>query len=427
MPTKSLKRIFNATVLVSALGYFVDMFDITLFGAVRSASLRALGLTDPAQILEQGIRLFNYQMGGMLVGGLLWGILGDKKGRVTVLYGSILMYSLANIANAFVTTVDQYAFMRLLAGIGLAGELGAAVTLVSESMSKEDRGYGTTIVATLGLCGSVAAALSGKYLAWNHAYLLGGGLGLALLASRLRMFDSGMFEVLKKKNVKMGDTSLLLKPARMVRYLASIAIGVPIYFITSILFTLSPELTADLNFTGPITAPDALLYGSIGLALGDLASGLFSQMIKSRRKTVALFLLIALALIGVYTHAYGFSPNMFYTVCFGLGLCAGYWAVLVTVAAEQFGTNIRSTVATSVPNFVRGSAILVSQTFLLLITRFSKIDSALILTGVCFGLAFVGLWILQETYGKNLDFVEVDGETSAESASAQPVTEAATN
>ncbi|MBI4060676.1 MAG: MFS transporter [Elusimicrobia bacterium] len=403
-----MRRLLNPTVLVAGLGYFVDMFDITLFGAVRTASLRALGIVDHARSLEIGIRLFNAQMIGMLLGGLLWGILGDKKGRVTVLYGSILLYSLANLANAFVTNVETYMFLRFLAGFGLAGELGAAVTLVSEGMSKEDRGYGTTIVATLGMGGSVAAALAGKYLAWNHAYFLGGVLGLLLLISRARLFDSGMFRSLREKKVPLGSVALLLRRERLPRYLAAIAVGVPIYFITGILLTLSPELTADMNLSAPVTAADALFYGSIGLAMGDMASGLLSQWMKSRKRAIALFLAAALALIQVYVNARGFSAPAFYAVCFGLGGCAGFWAVLVTTAAEQFGTNIRSTVATSVPNFVRGSAVLTATAFLALKDHFGQIGGLRILTFVCFGIAFAGLWVLEETYGKNLDYAESD-------------------
>lgn len=404
-----MKRFLDSTILVAALGYFVDLFDITLFGAVRTASLAALGVTDPARSLELGVRLFNCQMVGMLAGGLLWGILGDKKGRVAVLYGSILLYSLANLANAFVTSVETYMILRLLAGVGLAGELGAAVTLVSEKLSKEDRGYGTTIVAAVGMGGSVAAALAGKHLAWNHAYILGGMLGLLLLAARVRMLDSGMFQsAVKDKRARLGAVSLLLKAGRLPRYLASIAAGVPIYFITGILLTLAPELSTELDLRGRITAPDALFYGSIGLAAGDMASGLLSQLLKSRKKAIGLFLLAALGLTLAYTLARGASPAVFYALCLGLGFCAGFWAVLVTMAAEQFGTNIRSTVATSVPNFVRGSAVLVATAFVSLQGRFDKLHSVRLLAAACFALAFVGLWVLDETYGKDLDYIDSD-------------------
>lgn len=412
MSDSRLKRILTPTVLIAALGYFVDLFDITLFGVVRTASLKGLGITSNEDLIDIGVRLYNYQMGGMLIGGLLWGVIGDKKGRHIVLYSSIFMYSAANILNAFVTNVTQYEILRFLAGVGLAGELGAAVTMVSESLSKEDRGYATTLVATLGMLGSLCAALVGKYFDWSHAYLVGGGLGLLLLAARFKSFDSEMFKELQKKNIKRGNLKLLLEPKRALRYLSSVAVGVPIYFITAILLTLSPEVTASLNLTGPVTAADALIYGSIGLAFGDLASGLLSQKLKSRKKAIAIFLLLAMGTTFTYTQASGASPQFVLILCFLLGTAAGYWAVLVTTAAEQFGTDIRSTVATSVPNFVRGSGMIIASAFLILKNNLSIIQSVLVMAVAVFGLAFIALLVLKETYGKDLNFIEEDVENS---------------
>ncbi len=403
-------RILTPTVLIAALGYFVDLFDITLFGVVRVASLQAIGVTSMEDMISVGVRLYNYQMGGMLLGGIFWGILGDKKGRHTVLYSSILMYSLANLLNAFVTTVWQYEVLRFIAGVGLAGELGAAVTLVSESLSKEDRGYATTFIATLGMIGSLCAALVGKYFAWNHAYMIGGFLGLALLAARLKSFDSDMFKQLLNKKVERGNLKILFTPKRAIRYICSVAVGIPIYFITAILLTLAPEVTSELKLTGPVTAADALIYGSIGLALGDFASGLVSQWLKSRRKAIFIFLLIALIAIVVYTQAVGRSPQYIYWLCLILGTCAGYWAVLVTTAAEQFGTEIRSTVATSVPNFVRGSGMIIATSFLYLKPHFSVIQCVQIVGAVVFTIGFISLMILKETFGRDLDFIEADNK-----------------
>jgi putative MFS transporter len=401
-------RIMTPTVIIAALGYFVDMFDITLFGVVMLGSIQALGVTAIPEILSVGVKLYNYQMGGMLLGGIFWGILGDKKGRHVVLYSSILMYSLANILNAFVTTQGQYEFLRFLAGVGLAGELGAAVTMVAESLSKEDRGYATTLVATLGMIGSLCAALVGKFFPWNHAYLIGGCLGLVLLAARFKSFDSKMFKALQHKKIVRGDVTLLLKPKKALRYLCSVVVGIPIYFITAILLTMAPLVTGELKLTGVITAADALIYGSIGLAVGDLASGLLSQYMKSRKKAIALFLSIALVTMIVYTKSVGASPAFFHFLCFILGTCAGYWAVLVTAAAEQFGTDLRSTVATSVPNFVRGSGMIIASSFVALKDYFTILNTVLIIGGICFAMAFVALFILKETYGKDLDFLESD-------------------
>jgi MFS family permease len=406
MSQSRLKRILTPTVLIASLGYFVDMFDITLFGVVMLGSVKAMGVTTLDGMISTGVKLYNFQMSGMLLGGIFWGILGDKKGRHVVLYSSILMYSVANILNAFVTSTGQYEILRFLAGVGLAGELGAAVTMVAESLDKDDRGYATTLVATLGMIGSLCAALIGKYFAWNHAYLIGGILGLVLLAARLKSFDSEMFKALQHKKVVRGNIKLFFSPSRALRYLSSVAVGIPIYFITAILLTLAPLVTSELKLTGPVTAADALIWGSIGLAVGDLASGLLSQWLKSRKKAIAVFLGIALLTAILYTQSIGASPKFIYLLCFILGTCAGYWAVLVTTAAEQFGTDIRSTVATSVPNFVRGSGMIIASTFVYLKGHYTIIQSVQIIGAIVFLMGFGSLFILKETYGKDLDFLE---------------------
>jgi putative MFS transporter len=417
MDTARVKRLLTPTVIISALGYFVDMFDITLFGVVRVASMKALGVTTVEDMIQIGVKLFNWQMGGMLLGGIFWGILGDKKGRHTVLYSSILMYSVANILNGFVTEIWQYEALRFLAGVGLAGELGAAVTLVAESLNKEDRGLATTLIATLGMMGSLCAALVGKYFAWNHAYIVGGILGLILLAARFKSFDSEMFKKLKHSNVKRGNIKILFTPKRLKLYLSAVFVGVPIYFITAILMTMAPEVTSELKLQTPVTAADALIYGSIGLAVGDLASGLLSQWLRSRKKAIGAFLFTAIALILVYTHANGATDTFIYGLCFLLGTCAGYWAVLVTTAAEQFGTEIRSTVATTVPNFVRGSAMIIASSFLWIKPHFTIINSVLIIGGFVFGFALLALFFLKETFGRDLDFLEEDGPKPIEGTS----------
>lgn len=400
------KDVFNATVLISALGYFVDMFDISLFAVVRSASLNAIGIVDPAEVLSKGITLLNVQNTGMLVGGIVWGILGDRRGRISVLFGSIALYSLANIANAFVTSYEQYLVIRFIAGFGLAGELGAAITLVSESLPKESRGLGTTVVATLGLLGSVCAALVGQHLNWKLAYMVGGFMGLALLVSRAKLFESGMFAHMNDKNVSRGNAMMLFKQGRLIKYLACIAIGIPIYFITGLLFSFGPELVKSVGVEEAVTAGNMILYGAIGLSLGDLLSGLTSQLIQSRKKAVGLFMTVATVLTFTYLSGVFKSAQAYYFLALGLGICGGYWAVLVTVAAEQFGTNIRSTVATSVPNFVRASVVISSNLFLMFKTQMATGTAAMLVAAFAFGIAFLSLAYLKETFGKNLDYIE---------------------
>jgi putative MFS transporter len=404
---KFLRDVFsvlNLTVLVAGLGYFVDLFDITLFGVLRVASLKDLGLTDPAEILSKGLFIYNSQMVGMMMGGLLWGILGDRRGRLSVMFGSILLYSVANISNAFAWDVTSYAVCRFLGGVGLAGELGAAITLVAESLPKEKRGLGTTIVATLGMLGIVAAALIGQHLHWKVAYLAGGGMGLALLAARFGVSESELFT--KKADSSRANPFLLLQGGRFLKYISCILIGVPIYFTTGILFTFAPELTKGLNVQGEVTAGNAILYGSIGLTIGDLLAGVFSQWLKSRRRAVRLNLLVGFGLMLVYGLVPGLTSTFIYVLSFLIGITVGYWAVLVTMAAEQFGTNIRATVATTVPNFVRGSAALAASGFAVLKGQVPVATAALTVGSICFGLALLALTQIEETFHRDLDYEE---------------------
>ena len=401
----SWTQALNLTVLVAGLGYFVDMFDITIFGVVRVASLKALGLSSPQELLDAGIYIYNVGIYGLMLGGIIWGITGDKKGRLSVLFGSILLYSLGNIFNAFVKDIHGYALCRFISGIGLAGELGAAITLVSESLPKNLRGVGTTIVATLGLTGSVVASYVGQILDWKTSYLLGGGMGLALLATRFHMRESTLFMHSSTHHSK-SSLFLLFKPKRFYKYFLCICLGVPIYFITGILFTFSPEITAAIGIDGQVTAGNALLFGTIGLTIGDLLSGLVSQILTSRKLAVACSLALATLCGSIYLLGHGLQPSAIYALCFLLGIAAGYWAVLVTIAAEQFGTNMRATVATTVPNFVRGSAALSMQGFLFFKSHFNVAHAALLVGMCCLTIAIAALVQLKETFGISLDFYE---------------------
>lgn len=400
------KRAIYLAVLVSALGYFVDIYDLLLFGIVRVPSLRALGVHED-RMLEVGMHLLNMQMAGMLLGGVLWGVLGDLRGRKSVLFGSILMYSMANIANAFVPNPEVYAWLRFIAGVGLAGELGAAITLVSEVMPKESRGFGTTIVASVGILGAVAASLIGDYFDWQVAYLVGGGMGLCLLGLRASLLESAMFDKMKEKSVERGRWhQIFMNPKTLGRYACCILIGVPIWYVIGILITFAPELSRELNVQGAITGSKAIMWSYIGLSFGDLSAGLLSQILKSRRKSVLMFLMLMLALVIVYPFQNNWTVIEFYTLCTALGFSAGYWAVFVTIGAEQFGTNIRATVATSIPNFVRGSVVPVTLSFELLRHYVGILNSVLTVGLTTIAIAFVALYFLRETFGKDLDYFE---------------------
>lgn len=401
-----LGQLLQMPVIVAALGYFVDIYDLLLFSIIRIESLRSLGVSE-ANLLNDGVYLLSVQMGGLLVGGILWGVLGDKKGRISVLFGSILMYSLANIANGFVTTVEQYAVLRFIAGIGLAGELGVGITLVAEVLPKEIRGYGTSLVAGVGMLGAVLAYFVTEFVDWRVAYFIGGGMGLALLVMRVKVFESGIFAKIKEKHISKGNFFLLFTTRqRFFKYIRCILIGVPVWFVAGILMTFAPEFGKALNLDGPVEAGKAVMWEYIGLTVGDIASGFFSQYFRSRKKVVFLYLLLASLLIAVYLFVPLHSTAIFYGLCVLLGFAAGYWALFVTIAAEQFGTNLRATVATTVPNFVRGSIIIMTPLFILFKDQFGILLGGGLVGLLAMATAMLGLWKMEETFDKDLNFVE---------------------
>ncbi len=395
-------------ILVAALGYFVDIYDLILFSIVRVSSLRSLGVPED-QILGQGVLLLNMQMGGMLIGGIIWGILGDKRGRLSVLFGSIIMYSLANIANGFVSSVPEYAVLRFVAGVGLAGELGAGITLVSEIMPAHTRGYGTMIVASVGILGAVVASLVGDAFDWRIAYFVGGGMGIALVVLRMGVAESGMFEGIRHAaDVTRGNfLSLFTSPKTRWKYIRVVLIGGPIWYVVGILVTFSPEFGREMGMPTLPSAGRAVLFAYVGLAIGDFSSGVLSQIIRSRNRVVALFLTLTTIFIAAYFAIAHVSLTVFYTICLLLGLAAGYWAVFVTIASEQFGTNIRATVTTTAPNFVRGSVVIMTSAFQALRPGLGIRGSAMAVGAVALGIAYASLWGLEESYGKDLDYLEL--------------------
>lgn len=396
----------NIAVLVSALGYFVDIYDLLLFSIVRVRSLTDLGLSG-SQITDQGLFLINVQMIGLLFGGILFGILGDKKGRLTILFGSILLYSIANLLNSFVQTVEQYAVLRFIAGVGLAGELGAGVALVSESMSKETRGYGTMVIASVGLSGAALAWAVAELFDWRTAFFIGGIMGLALLFLRLKVFESGLFDRMKNSSVSRGHFLLLFTRWNLFKkYISTILVAIQTWYIVGILITLSPEFTKEMGVVGTVEAGKAVLFSYLGISLGDLLSGLLSQLLKSRIKVFAIFLVFSSLMILLYFSLRNISSEMFYVVCFFMGFSTGYWAIFVTMAAERFGTNIRATVATTAPNFVRGSLVPISWLFAQLKPSMGLLHAGALVGLVCVVLSFWGLWMSEETFAKDLDYFE---------------------
>ena len=425
--TQHSNRKIMAIVVVAALGYFVDIYDLVLFGVIKAESLKQIMIgTSPALQAATGKFLFNMQMIGMLIGGGIWGVLGDKRGRLQVLFGSILLYSLANIANAFVSDISTYAVIRIIAGIGLAGELGAGITLVSEMMSKEKRGYGTMIIVTFGALGAVFASLVGskgdyfsqmifnltnvQLASWQVAYIIGGLMGFTLLFLRIGTIEPHYFKAIKSKNeIKKGSFKLIFssKPNR-IKYLHCILIGIPIWFIIGLIIMNSKDDFGPWVGLKNIENGTAVMYTYIGLSFGDLISGLLSQVLKSRKKVVFLYLCFTAILTLVFLFfGKGMTATTYYFFCFLLGTGTGYWAIFVTIAAEQFGTNIRSTAANTIPNFVRGSVNVIMLLFSLLLASQLSVGISAFLIGAFFiGLAFYSLSQLKETFGKELDYIE---------------------
>lgn len=418
MQKKIRSSSLNKIILVAALGYFVDIYDLVLFSVERKDSLTAiLGNQASSENLKNyGMLLLNWQMGGMLIGGLFWGMLGDKKGRLSVLFGSILLYSLANIFNGMVDSVRWYSVWRFISGFGLAGELGAGITLVSESMSKERRGVGTMIVATVGVFGAVVAGFMGDVISnWRMSFYLGGGMGLLLLLLRVGVLESGMFEDLKTKTIRKGNfLDLFRKRNTAVQYLSVIMIAVPVWYVMGILITFAPEIFVSMGVTH--FKPDAgksIMYAYLGITAGDLASGLLSLYLKSRKKALAAFMLMTFASIFLYFKTAVISEYHYYIVVTIIGFATGYWAVFMSTAAELFGTNIRATATTTAPNFVRGSVIFLS----LLFRYFEKevfagegtgsAQLAAISVGIVVAILSLLAWLnLKETFHKDLNYIE---------------------
>ena len=407
---EKLKFLFSIPVIVAALGYFVDIYDLLLFGIVRIPSLKSLGLNPDIS----GTIIMNYQMTGMVVGGVLWGVLGDKKGRLSVLFGSIIVYSLANIACGFLPQFPfedktmVYAILRFIAGVGLAGELGAGITLVSETLPKELRALGTSIVAGFGVLGAVVAQFTVELAgSWTTAYIIGGCLGLILLVLRVSVAESGIFKaIIEDKSVERGNfISFFTNQKLFVKYLKSILIGVPIWYCVGILVFMANQFAPEMGIA-KIDPAKAIMWTYLFTSLGDFSSGFISHLLHSRKKTILYMLLFTLLGVILLLFSGNKSENMYYFYCCWIGLGTGFWAMFVTVAAEQFGTNLRSTATTSVPNMVRGSVPVMLIGFDFLKKSESVIHSAAIIGVIIFALAIYAVLTIHETHGKDLDFTE---------------------
>lgn len=400
--------ILTIPVLVAALGYFVDIYDLLLFSIIRVTSLKDMGLDD-VQVRDAGEKIISYQMYGLLLGGIIWGVLGDKKGRLSVLFGSILLYSIANIANGFVQDVNQYAWVRFIAGLGLAGELGAGITLVSELTAKEKRGLATSLVAGLGLTGAIFAYFIKQEFLWRTCYFIGGGLGICLLILRISVFESGMFHEVKKMSVQRGNFFMLFANGeRIKRYFVSILIGLPTWYVVGVLVTFSKEFATAFSIAEPVDAGKAVMYSYIGVSVGGVLAGLLSQWFQSRKKSLHFFYgLTALFILLYFTAQQNGTAQTMYWLCCGLGFGTGFWAIFVTIGAEQFGTNLRATAATTIPNMVRGTLPLILLLFQFLREKTGSYVTGGWITGIIImSISIIASLGLKETFHKDLNYVE---------------------
>lgn len=405
---KQTQSVFNIAVLVAALGYFVDIYDLLLFSIIRVPSLQSMGLSKE-QITIDGEGIIIWQMAGLLIGGIVWGVMGDKKGRLSVLFGSIVLYSLANIANGFVETVEQYKLIRFIAGLGLAGELGAGITLVSELVKKEKRGIATSLVAGIGLTGAVVAFIIKENFHWRTCYFIGGGLGLMLLLLRISVFESGMFTETKKLNVQRGNFFMFFTNLqRFKKYFLSILIGMPTWFVIGILVTFSGEFGEAMGIKEKIDPGKAIMYAYAAISIGDILIGFISQWLKSRKKALYLFYAItAFFMILFFTIQWDGSANKMYWICAGLGFGTGFWAIFVTIAAEQFGTNLRATAATTIPNMVRGMLAIFILPLFKGIRNFTDYYTGGWITAIIIMLiTVVAAYFIDETFDKDLNYLE---------------------
>ncbi|MFN8390208.1 MAG: MFS transporter [Bdellovibrionota bacterium] len=403
----AISRAMWLAVLVAALGYFVDVFDMWLFANFRVASLTALGLSGPA-LTDTGAFIINCQQTGFLLGGVVWGLMGDRRGRVSVMFGSILLYSAGTLLSAYVTTVGQYAILRFVTGFGLAGEIGAGITLISELLPAAKRGLGTTVVTGLGVAGAIGAAAAGKWMSWQHAYMLGGAMGFLLLALRVAISESGMYaHMLSDETVRRGSLKLLFATGSRIRRLfCCLMVGVPIYIVFGVFATFAPEIASALGISESVAVPDIMLFTSIGITIGDVASGLLSHYFRSRKGPILAFQMIAFALAVLLGGGFIHGSTGYMLVAGALGICTGYWACLITAVAEQFGTNLRATVTTMVPNLVRSSTIVLNIGFIQFKTFTDPATAALWLTFIVFVPAILSLLALRETFGEDLKYFE---------------------
>jgi len=409
---KKTASIFNIAVIVAALGYFVDIYDLLLFTIVKKESMHDVGATTES-MLADSTKVINWQMLGLLLGGIIWGVMGDKKGRLSVLFGSIILYSIANFITGFAHTVNEYAACRFAAGLGLAGELGAGITLVSELLPKNKRGIGTSLVAGIGLGGAVAAYFTYQLTGdWRLCYKIGGVLGVLLLVLRISVAESGMFKQIRTQNISRGNFFLFFtNRKRFKKYILAILIGLPTWYVIGILVNQSDKFGNKLFDSTTIDSGRAIMFAYAAIAIGDIAVGFICQYFKSRKKGLLLYYILTILSLILFFSRYNNSDARMYGICALLGFSTGFWAIFITMGAEQFGTNLRATAATTIPNMVRGALPLINMMFLNLFQQswgWPLIKSGMVTGAIVMVITLIAFYFTEETYHKDLNYIETE-------------------
>ena len=392
------------TVLVVALGYFIDAYDLLIFSAVRKVSLMDLGVAE-TDTLNIGISLLNFQLIGLMIGGVLWGILADKFGRKTILFSSILIYSISNIANSYISSVDMYYWLRFIAGIGLAGELGVGISLITENIAKERRTVSTTVVSFFGMLGAATGGWLGSVFHWQTCFLIGGFAGFLLLLLRLNVEESHMYLGIKDSKVKKGNILLILKnPKSLITYFFCTLAGSSSFLFIGMFIQSTPEFGKIFNIS--VTAGVALVWYYVGASISEVIAGILSKLLKERKAPIYIFYAISLLAIVIFCVHTPSSPRIYYIHCSLLGFGLGWWSMLITLSAELFGVNTRATAATSIPTFARAWNIPFTSVFKNNIPKLGILNSAFAVGVIVIALAIISATTIKETFENEANFIE---------------------
>jgi MFS transporter, putative metabolite:H+ symporter len=390
---------FSSLFLIGC-GYFIDIFDLVLFSTLRISSFEELKITDPTYWT---VVFFNLQMTGILVGGIFWGKMADIKGRSWSFMGTILVFSIANIINGLTSSLTVYGICRFIAGFGLAGEMGSGIALICEKVPDEKRSLYLGFVSSLGCIGAVLSGWLGDIVYWRYLFIGSGFAGILLTLLRKNLLEPDLFRKTATLNIPRGQWKTLFQsPPDLIRFILLIFLGIPMWYIIGILWSFSTEMTSTIGLN-IFTSGQAILWGYVGVWMGDMLMPFVSQFLKSRIFTIQICLIMML--LGVI-YLFQFQPHSllsFQLTHIFLGFTIGYWAVYATLCGESFGTNIRALTSTSLPSLIRFSSIP-----MMIIYQYGRDENELNialgmgLTVLC--ISMITTYFIKDTFQKDIDF-----------------------